>query len=188
MPLVAPVASRPWEREHGMHGCRREGRFVSEARHTSQYHQAPASGAEDGGWVRHPHNSKFKFQNRKAGVAHAVVVALALVASLVPAGIAPVAAAQPACRAFGEFAVCARFLDEWSKQGNDQAGVYVNGLPITGRRPELSLTDGKLYDTQWFERARYEAHPENSAPYDVLLGRLGASLVDGRGRVDPYSR
>jgi glucose/arabinose dehydrogenase len=32
---------------------------------------------------------------------------------------------------------------------------------------------------QWFERARFELHPENQPPYDVLLGLLGNEL---RGR------
>jgi hypothetical protein len=36
--------------------------------------------------------------------------------------------------------------------------------------------DGRMYLTQWFERARFEYHPENAAPYDVLLGRLGSAL------------
>src|SRR5690349_4120029 len=58
---------------------------------------------------------------------------------------------QQTCRTIGDFAVCGRFLDEWNKQGSDKARVYVNGLPITGRRVEISLIDGKNYDTQWFE-------------------------------------
>jgi peptide/nickel transport system substrate-binding protein len=76
----------------------------------------------------------------------------------------------------------------WSSQGTEQNNVYVNGLPITDRRSEISLTDGKSYDTQWFERARFEAHPENRAPYDVLLGLLGNTLIEGRGVIDPATR
>ena len=45
---------------------------------------------------------------------------------------------------------------------------------------EMSLTDGKIYKTQWFERARFEEHPENKAPYDVLLGLLGVFAAEGR--------
>jgi peptide/nickel transport system substrate-binding protein len=81
--------------------------------------------------------------------------------------------------------VCERFLEEWNKQGSEQSSIYVNGLPITARRPEISMEDGKLYDTQWFERARYELHPENKAPFDVLLGRLGYSIAEGRGKIVP---
>jgi peptide/nickel transport system substrate-binding protein len=107
-----------------------------------------------------------------------------LVVSLVPVG-ARSAAAQSQTRKIGDFDVAGRFLEVWSKAGNDQANTYVNGLPITNRRPEISTEDGKSYDTQWFERAKYEAHPENKAPYDVLLGRLGANFVEGRGSIDP---
>jgi ABC-type transport system substrate-binding protein len=108
----------------------------------------------------------------------------AMVVSALPASASP-AAAQGNSRQIGDFTVAGRFLEVWSAQGNDQANTYVNGLPITERRPEISTEDGKVYETQWFERAKYEAHPENQAPYDVLLGRLGANFVEGRGSVDP---
>jgi peptide/nickel transport system substrate-binding protein len=108
----------------------------------------------------------------------------AMAISAFPAG-ASTAAAQGNSRQIGDFEVAGRFLEVWSAQGNDQANTYVNGLPITERRPEISTEDGRPYETQWFERAKYEAHPENQAPYDVLLGRLGASFVEGRGSVDP---
>jgi peptide/nickel transport system substrate-binding protein len=106
--------------------------------------------------------------------------------SLVPAGLA--SAAQGSSRKIGDFDVAGRFLEVWSSHGSDQGNTYVNGLPITSRRAEISTEDGKTYDTQWFERAKYEAHPENKAPYDVLLGRLGANFVEGRGSVDPASK
>src|SRR3954470_14680919 len=102
------------------------------------------------------------------------------------AGAAP--AAQGTSRTINGHAVAGRFLELWSAQGSEQSNVYVNGLPITDRRAEISTTDGKTYDTQWFERARYEAHPENKAPYDVLLGLLGVSLTEGRGTLDPATK
>jgi len=110
-----------------------------------------------------------------------------MVASIAPAG-ARQAAAQGSSRTINGHAVAGRFLEVWSSQGSEQNNVYVNGLPITDRRAEISLTDGKTYDTQWFERARYEAHPENKAPYDVLLGLLGVSLTEGRGTLDPATK
>ena len=93
--------------------------------------------------------------------------------------------AQEGCRHIAAFDVCGRFLEQWGAQGTDQISVYVNGLPLTQRRPEISLLDGKTYDTQWFERARYEVHTGNKRPYDVLLGRLGATVAEGKGNVDP---
>ena len=114
-----------------------------------------------------------------------VIFAMAL--ALVPLGAQP-AAAQGASRTINGHAVAGRFLEVWSAQGSEQSNVYVNGLPITDRRAEISLTDGKTYDTQWFERARFEAHPENKAPYDVLLGLLGVTLTEGRGSIDPATK
>jgi peptide/nickel transport system substrate-binding protein len=115
-----------------------------------------------------------------------VVGAMAL--SIMPASFAGSAVAAQNCRNMNKIDVCGRFLEVWNKQGNEQNSTYVNGLPITAQRNEISLTDGKTYSTQWFERARYEAHPENKAPYDVLLGLLGVTLTEGRGSVDPATK
>src|ERR671935_1458687 len=106
-------------------------------------------------------------------------VIAAMCVSIVPAGARQVSA-QGTSRTINGHVVQGRFLEVWSSQGSEQNNVYVNGLPITDRRAEISLTNGKTYDTQWFERARYEAHPENKAPYDVLLGLLGNTLIEGR--------
>jgi len=126
----------------------------------------------------------------KRGVGRLAVylgVVAAMCVSILPAS-SHQAAAQGTSRTINGHAVAGRFLELWSSQGTEQNNVYVNGLPITDRRSEISLTDGKAYDTQWFERARYEAHPENKAPYDVLLGLLGVTLTEGRGSVDPATK
>ncbi|MBA3944360.1 MAG: hypothetical protein H0X37_07330 [Herpetosiphonaceae bacterium] len=57
----------------------------------------------------------------------------------------------------------------------------VFGYPLTEPRDELNQDTGKHYRTQWFERARFEYHPENRPPYDVLLGRLGADQFAANG-------
>src|SRR5689334_23370338 len=115
----------------------------------------------------------------------------AMVLSIMPAAfVAPTSAsAAQTCRNINKIDVCGRFLEQWNKAGaganavdknvsTDQGSTYVNGLPITALKKEINVTDGKTYDTQWFERARYEAHPENKAPYDVLLGLLGISIAE----------
>jgi hypothetical protein len=85
-----------------------------------------------------------------------------------------------------------RFWEVW--QGGNERGfddsLYINGLPITALRSEVSPTDGKTYSTQWFERARFEAHPENQRPNDVLLGLLGVAAARGRsdGAFDPVAK
>jgi hypothetical protein len=65
-----------------------------------------------------------------------------------------------------------RFLEYWQ----DNGGFRQFGLPLTERFRER-LEDGKEYEVQYFERARFEAHPENTAPYDVLLGQFGRTIL-----------
>jgi peptide/nickel transport system substrate-binding protein len=76
--------------------------------------------------------------------------------------------------------VSGRFLEVWESGRSYGDSLYINGLPLTDMHDEMSLTDGKIYKTQWFERARFEAHPENQKPYDVLLGLLGVFSAEGR--------
>ncbi len=47
-------------------------------------------------------------------------------------------------------------------------------MPLTGEF-EATLEDGTTHVVQWFERARFELHPENAPPYNVLLTRLGVA-------------
>ncbi len=57
-----------------------------------------------------------------------------------------------------------------------QRSLALFGLPLTAAQVEVSVTDGRVYLTQWFERARFEWHPQNPDPYKVLLGLLGNEL------------
>jgi hypothetical protein len=66
--------------------------------------------------------------------------------------------------------VWGRFLDRWR-----ELGVPIVGLPLSDQYEEHS-TDGNVYTVQWFERARFEYHPENQPPFDVLLGLLGRQV------------
>jgi peptide/nickel transport system substrate-binding protein len=76
--------------------------------------------------------------------------------------------------------VSGRFLEVWVGGRSFAESLYINGFPISDLHDEQSLTDGKIYKMQWFERARFENHPENKAPYDVLLGLLGVFAAEGR--------
>ncbi len=54
-------------------------------------------------------------------------------------------------------------------------GVPTFGYPLS----EETWENGRL--VQYFERQRFELHPENAgSPYEVLLGRLGAEAAAGR--------
>src|SRR5438128_2609953 len=101
------------------------------------------------------------------------VVCAMLVSTLSSAAGVRTAAAQGTSRTLNGHSISGRFLQVWSTQGTEQSNLYVNGLPITDVRTEISLTDGKTYTVQYFERNRFELHPEKAAPYEVELGLLG---------------
>src|SRR4051794_19514312 len=88
---------------------------------------------------------------------YSTVVGTMLVSTLSSAAGVNTASAQGNSRTINGHAVSGRFLEVWNAQGSEQSNVYVNGLAITDKRAEINLTNGKSYDTQWFERARYEA-------------------------------
>lgn len=62
------------------------------------------------------------------------------------------------------------FKDYWQRKG----GLAVYGFPIS----EEFLENG--YTVQYFERARFEHHPENRGDSVVLLGLLGNTVTTGR--------
>ncbi|NNJ11432.1 hypothetical protein EKD04_013930 [Chloroflexales bacterium ZM16-3] len=56
-----------------------------------------------------------------------------------------------------------------------QRSLALFGLPLTSAQAEQSA-DGEPIITQWFERARFEWHPDKPAEFRVLLGLLGSEL------------
>jgi hypothetical protein len=83
--------------------------------------------------------------------------------------------------------VCGELLTAWRTEGidlnldgisgnSDAESLALFGLPISGEITE-TLSDGNEYTVQYFERARFERHPENEPPYNVLLGLLGNELL-----------
>lgn len=69
------------------------------------------------------------------------------------------------------------FLQYWNAQG----GLPVFGFPISEEFVEKG-EDGREYTVQYFERHRFELHPENAPPYNVLLGRIGDTVLIQQGR------
>jgi hypothetical protein len=86
--------------------------------------------------------------------------------------------------ATGHF-VCGNFLNYWHSHGlefNDPGSSYRESLALFGYPLSEPFTDPATgYTVQYFERARFEWHPENTAPYNLLLGRLGADRLADRG-------
>jgi plastocyanin len=66
------------------------------------------------------------------------------------------------------------FQQYWQQNG----GLAIFGFPISEQFQE-QLSDGHTYTVQYFERARFELHPENQPPYNVQLGQFGRQILEG---------
>jgi hypothetical protein len=107
----------------------------------------------------------------------------------------PRSTAQAGCRFFAETGhnVCGGILNAWRANGLELDGragkteaenLALFGLPLSDAQAE-TLSDGRQYIVQWFERGRFELHPENAAPFDVLLGLLGNEIRNASGGAQP---
>ena len=115
-----------------------------------------------------------------------ILILIALGISLLPVAFAP--QEVPRTRFFREtgFRVEGRFLDAWESAGTYADSLAINGYPISDVHPEVNPVDGKTYQVQWFQRARYEAHPEETPPNDVLFGLLGVEATRERLSEAPF--
>jgi polysaccharide biosynthesis protein PslG len=89
---------------------------------------------------------------------------------------------QSGCRYFAETGhnICSEILAAWRANGlefdgtrgtSEAESLALVGLPLS--EPQEEDTPNGRFTVQWFERARFELHPENQPPYNVLLGLLG---------------
>ncbi|MFL5732584.1 MAG: hypothetical protein ACJ78Q_05225 [Chloroflexia bacterium] len=117
--------------------------------------------------------ARFEYHPEYAGTPHEVLLGLLgsqLAAGRTFPGLAPPLGTESSCSAETGHCVWGRFLDRWR-----ELGIPIVGLPLSDQFEERG-TDGTTYLVQYFERARFEYHPENTPPYDVLLGLLGRQL------------
>jgi hypothetical protein len=86
-----------------------------------------------------------------------------------------------------------RFLAFWAKRG----GLEIFGYPISEPMEEASPSDGQVRITQYFERARFEYHPEDmdgfyrqeeqalgirlATLHEIQLGNLGQQAAQRKG-------
>jgi hypothetical protein len=69
------------------------------------------------------------------------------------------------------------FRGFWQGRG----GLAAFGYPISEEFGEINQQDGQFYTVQYFQRARFEYHPQNvGTPYEVQLGQLGRQLLNER--------
>ncbi|HEX2912820.1 MAG TPA: cellulase family glycosylhydrolase [Chloroflexia bacterium] len=70
------------------------------------------------------------------------------------------------------------FKQYWETHG----GLAQFGYPITEEFAEVNPADGKTYTVQYFERNRFEWHPEHATtPSEFELGLLGMQVVKAKG-------
>jgi hypothetical protein len=95
------------------------------------------------------------------------------------------AAVRGDCRYFAETMhnLCGAFRAYWEANG----GLAIFGYPISEEYRERNATDGQVYTVQYFERNRFEYHPEFAGTrYEVLLGLLGSDLTAARRGEGPF--
>ena len=109
----------------------------------------------------------------------------------------PQSGSLPNCRYFATTnqSVCGAILQHWLSTGiefdgkpgfSDAERLALNGIPLSGLVGE-TLSDGRQYQVQWFERTRIELHPENSSPYNVLNGLLGSASIATNQSTSPIN-
>jgi hypothetical protein len=76
------------------------------------------------------------------------------------------------------------FRDFWHEHG----GLARFGYPISEEFPELNPDTGEIHTVQYFERARFEYHPELAGtPFEVQLGLLIRDDIEAQGWIPPES-
>ncbi len=75
------------------------------------------------------------------------------------------------------------FLTYWQRNG----GLAVFGYPISEELVETNAGNGRPYTVQYFERNRFEWHPENPQTSNVQLGLLGVEYAHEEG-LSPLAR
>jgi hypothetical protein len=75
----------------------------------------------------------------------------------------------------GQICIAPEFRLFWEQHG----GLAVFGEPVA--EAGIEATPSGSLRVQYFEQARLEAHPENAAPYNILIGRMGAERLQELG-------
>ena len=128
-----------------------------------------------------------KRAQRTTGRPILVLVAAALFVSFMLASFStPPAAAGTAREYFPQTGqtVPDPFLSYWRVNG----ALKIFGYPISPARYELDPSTGKTLFVQWFERARFEYHPDDAPEYQIQLGLLGRQLIETARPVAPGVR
>jgi hypothetical protein len=126
---------------------------------------------------RHPENAGTTYEVLLGLLGRTVTARRAGEAAFLPAG----PSGQPGALYFPETShtMAPEFVAYWRNHG----GLAIYGYPISEPFDEVNAADGRSYKVQYFERNRFEHHPENAGTaYEVLLGLLGSEVLAARRR------
>jgi hypothetical protein len=96
---------------------------------------------------------------------------------------------QPGCKWFDDVQhnVCGDFLTYWTTHGRmlgganpEAASLALFGTPLNEATPVT--VNGQQITVQWFQKARFELHPEAKPEFRVQLGLLGAESAPAGGK------
>jgi hypothetical protein len=132
--------------------------------------------------VQYFERARFEYFPENAGTPFEVQLGLLGISILSRFGVdwqaqPKVADAPPNCLFFAPtgHSLCSPFRERWEQLG----GLPLLGQPITEPFQATRQDSGQPYTVQYFERARFEYHPENAGtPYEVQLGLLGRELLN----------
>jgi hypothetical protein len=141
----------------------------------------PEDGAGRPRVVQYFERARFEFFPEHTGTPYEVQLGLIGVAILSRFGVdwqaqPKVGGAPPECLYFAStgHSLCPPFRARWGELG----GQPLLGQPITEPFQATRSDTGQTYTVQYFERARFEYHPENAGtPYEIQLGLLGRELL-----------
>jgi hypothetical protein len=152
--------------------------------------------SEGGYTVQFTERQRFEYHPEFAGTPYETELGRLGYESAASAGLLTSAPFQPLpanttsdanCTFFAETGhrLCAGFKAYWQSHGLElgDAGIsYRESLALFGYPISEEFVDPTSgFVVQYFERARFEYHPENPEPYKILLTRLGADDIAARG-------
>jgi hypothetical protein len=144
---------------------------------------------EDGMAVQYLERARLEWHPENAEVRNQVLLARLGAVTLEARGVQfpqqPEGANTPTSHFFAETGhnLGSGFLSFWLKNG----GLAVFGYPLSEEVVEINEADGQQYTVQYFERNRFEWHPERNSANDVQLGLLGTEYARMEG-LNPLSR
>ncbi|HEU5099932.1 MAG TPA: L,D-transpeptidase [Roseiflexaceae bacterium] len=136
---------------------------------------------EDGRVVQYFERARFEYHPENIGKEGQIQ--LSLLGSQLTAGRAfPEATPDMGTQYFPEtkHTLSGKFLKFWLKRG----GLEIFGYPISEPFDEVSPSDGQIRTTQYFERARFEYHPEALDGFYQQMAQANGLLLAGLHEIE----